>query len=129
MRHRLRHPFWHRMGPKERAFLEAFDRWHERGERNPVARKASKTARRAVDAQRWAARHDVTKHLARATVEPERLALESEGGEARRESPLVRELTARLKALTPGSGRRRAPKPTKEQARLRRILSEIARLS
>lgn len=125
MTRRLEHPLWSQMTPDERDWLRAFDRWHERGERTFVARLASVEARRIVDAQRWGARSDITKHAARA----EGLALEQlEGpGDSARRSPVVEALTQRLRALTPGSGRAKAPAPTPEAQALCQALTHIAR--
>lgn len=123
----MRHPLWHRMTSEERLWLVAFDKWHERGERSFVAMAASKEARRFVDACRWAKRNDVTKHLSRASnVDLGRMA--SERGWSRTRA-VSAELTARLKALTPGSGRRKAPPLSGEQRRLRETLAAIARLA
>ncbi len=124
----LPHALYRRMTDEERAWLRAFDLWHERGERNDIARSASAEARRIVDAQCWAARQDVTRRLQRvdlpdAPVEP----LGARPPERR--SIVVEALSRRLRELTPGSGRRKPSPPCSEARAIRVILEQIGRLS
>ncbi len=122
---KLAHPFWRQMSSAEREWLLAFDRWHERGERTPVARAASVEARRIVDAQRWASRNDVTRHMSRVDLALERVDGEAPAAAAR-QSPVVEQLTRQLKELVPGSGRRKA-QLTPQARSIRETLLAIGR--
>ncbi len=125
----LPHALYRRMTDEERAWLKAFDLWHERGERNDVARQAGPEARRIVDAQCWAARQDVTRRLQRVDL-PDTFGEPPSGAHRpERRSIVVEALSRRLRELTPGSGRRKPSPPCSEARAIRVILEQIGRLS